>query len=277
MTRVLLTGGTGFVGRQVARALATRGTPLRLVTRDPSRLPPDLAAQPLLDLRQTADLFAASPADLSALCAGVDTVIHAAWYAEPGLYLTAEANLDCLAGTLRLGQAAVAAGVRRFVGLGTCFEYALSADRLSTDAPLAPHTLYGAAKASAGLTLGRLMAQTGVSFAWARLFYLYGEGEDTRRLVPYIRARLAAGERAELSSGRQIRDFLDVAEAGRQIAALAASAHQGPANICSGQRTSVADLAHRIATEYGREDLLAFGARPDSPGDPAHVVGVPWQ
>jgi len=51
--------------------------------------------------------------------------------------------------------------------------------------------------------------------AWCRLFYLHGEGEDARRLVPYLRAKLIAGEPAELTSGKQIRDYLDVRDAGR--------------------------------------------------------------
>ena len=38
---------------------------------------------------------------------------------------------------------------------------------------------------------------------------------------------------------------------------------QGPVNICSGSRT-VRALAERIADEYGRRDLLRFGARPDN-------------
>jgi len=268
MSRVLLTGGTGFVGRQVLRRLLERGAQVRMVLRGGAAAPEGAEAW------RTDDLFAPDAA-LAQACDGIDTVIHAAWYAEPGQYLTSHRNLDCLAGSLRLGQAAVAAGVRRFVGVGSCFEYDLGAGYLRPSTPLAPHTLYGAAKASAWLTLSRLMAQEGRSFAWCRLFYLHGEGEDPRRLVPYLRARLAAGEPAELTSGRQVRDFLDVAEAGRRIADAALSPVEGALNICSGEPVTVAQLARRIADEIGRPDLLRFGARPDTPGDPPCVIGEP--
>ncbi len=90
------------------------------------------------------------------------------------------------------------------------------------------------AKAAAFTALSQSLPQQGVAFAWCRLFYLYGEGEDARRLVPYLRAKLAAGEPAELTSGRQIRDYLDVREAGRLIVETALGAIQGPVNICSG-------------------------------------------
>ena len=67
------------------------------------------------------DIFAESAAWWADVCAGVDTVIHAAWYAEPQHYLQSPKNRDCLSGTLRLAQGAVQANVRRVVGIGTLF------------------------------------------------------------------------------------------------------------------------------------------------------------
>jgi dTDP-6-deoxy-L-talose 4-dehydrogenase (NAD+) len=113
-----------------------------------------------------------------------------------------------------------------------------------------------------------------VGFAWCRLFYLYGKGEDARRLVPYLRSRLSAGKLVELTAGRQIRDFLDVEEAGRQIAEIVLGNRQGPVNICSGIPVTVRQLAEQIADEYGRRDLLRFGARPENLVDPPCVVGI---
>ena len=113
-----------------------------------------------------------------------------------------------------------------------------------------------------------------IEFAWCRLFYLYGEGEDERRLVPYLRGKLTAGEPAELTSGKQIRDYLDVREAGRMIVEAALGAVQGPVKSAPAWPITVRQLAEPIADEYGRRDLLRFGARPDNPVDPPCVVGV---
>jgi dTDP-6-deoxy-L-talose 4-dehydrogenase (NAD+) len=205
----------------------------------------------------------------------VDTVIHLAWYAEPGAYLQSPRNLDCLTGTISLARACVAARVRRFVGIGTCAEYDFAAGTLRPETPLKPGTLYAACKAAAWQVLGQLLPAAGVEFAWCRLFYLHGEGEDPRRLVPYLHQRLAAGEPAELTSGNQIRDFLDVREAGDLIARAALGDVQGALNICSGVPVTVRQLAERIADGYGRRDLLRFGVRPDNAFDPPCVVGVP--
>lgn len=270
--KVLLTGATGFVGRQILRTLGERGHAVRAVVRDGSRARLDNAAG--IELVETPDLFTENAAWWAQACDGIDTIIHAAWYAKPGHYLQAPENLACLEGTLALARGCAQAGVRRFAGIGTCFEYDLSGGLLSVDTPLRPTTAYAGAKAAAFLALSNWLPAQRVKFVWCRLFYLYGEGEAERRLVPYLRQRLAAGETAELTTGTQIRDYLDVRDAGRLIAEAALSSEQGAINICSGVSQTVRQLAEQIADEYGRRDLLKFGARPDNLVDPPCVLGV---
>jgi nucleoside-diphosphate-sugar epimerase len=269
---VLLTGATGFVGRQIMRRLIERGARVRVVVRDAAKLPADLPPERVVTTR---DLFSESDAWWADTCAGVDTVIHAAWYAEPGKYLQSPLNMTCLRGTLALAGGAASAGVRRLVGVGSCTEYDTSAGDLSIDTPLLPASPYAAAKVAAFLSLAHWLPAQRIGFAWCRIFYLYGEDEDERRLAAHIRRRLDAGEPAELTSGTQVRDFLDVRDAGRMIADVALGAVNGPVNICSGVPTTVRELAERIADEYGRRDLLRFGVRADNEFDPPRVVGVP--
>jgi dTDP-6-deoxy-L-talose 4-dehydrogenase (NAD+) len=198
-----------------------------------------------------------------------------AWYAEPGKYLKSEKNIDCLIGSLNLAKGAIRAGIRRFIGIGTCFEYDLNFGNLSINTPLKPTTPYAAAKAELYKLLSQLLSSQSIEFSWCRLFYLYGEGEDERRLVSYIHKQLSKCEKVELSSGKQIRDFLDVAEVGRIIVDVSMGSQHGPINICSGIPITVRQLAEKIADEYGRRDLLNFGARPDNLVDPKCVIGVP--
>lgn len=270
---ILLTGAAGFVGRHVLRALGERGCRVRAVVREgqQQRIADDAVIESVV---ASPDIFAESSVWWETACHGVDIAIHAAWYAEPGKYLHSPRNSECLAGTLRLAEGAARARLRRFVGIGTCFEYDLSQGRLSIDTPLRPSTPYAQAKVEAFSRLTTLLRRHGIAFAWCRLFYLYGEGEDPRRLVPYLRAKLQAGEPAELSSGAQVRDFLDVREAARMIVDAALGTVEGPVNICSGQPVTVREIAERVADEFGRRDLLRFGARPDHPVDPPCVIGV---
>lgn len=274
MSLVLVTGATGFVGRQVVEFLALQRVEMRLVLRHP--IPHWLGQVPRIEkIIMSPDIFAEDTAWWKRTLSGVDTVIHMAWFAEPGKYLQSEINLDCLVGTLRLAQGCVEAEVRRFVGIGTCFEYDLSGNTpIGPSAPLLPLSVYAASKTAVYLTLTQIFSSHQLEFVWCRLFYLYGEGERAERLVPYLRQKLRLGESAELTSGTQVRDFLDVKDAGRMIAEVARSPFQGVKNICSGIPVTVKQLAEKIADEYGRRDLLKLGARADNFVDPPFVVGL---
>lgn len=272
--RILLTGATGFVGRQVLKVLLERECVIKCVVRSGRDV--DLPVSPkIMPPVFTKDLFQESVCWWKDVLQVIDTIVHVAWYAEPGKYQLSMKNLDCLAGTLVMAQAAAEVGVRRFVGVGTCFEYQHSIAKLSVDSPLGPTSPYAAAKVSTYLSLSNCLPMHGVEFAWCRLFYLYGEDEDSRRLVPSIRKALSHGQEVALTSGTQVRDFLDVQEAGKCIAKVVMGSHTGPLNICSGQPVTVRELAESIADEYGRRDLLKFGARAENPVDPAFVVGIP--
>lgn len=273
MGLVLLTGATGFVGRQILRGLTKQGLSVRLVIRDGKQ--GDVANLKGIESVVTSlDIFSETFEWWASVCKGVETVIHAAWYAEPGKYLQSEKNIDCLIGTLNLAKGAAKAQVRRFVGIGTCSEYDLTAGMIPIETPLNPTTPYAAAKAACFIALTQLLPQQNVGFVWCRLFYLYGEGEDSRRLVPYLREKLSSGEIAELTSGDQVRDFLDVSVAGEMIVKIALSQKQGAVNVCSGIPITVRELTERIADEYGRRDLLKFGIRSENLFDPSCVVGV---
>ena len=226
--RVLLTGATGFVGRHILSSLAKADVDIRVVLRKGSfsRL-----CEPVSDIIETADIFAEDRIWWSNVLQDIDIVIHAAWYAEPRKYMQSMRNLDCMRGTLEMAAGAVKAGAARFVGIGSCSEYDMSEGYLSIRTPLRPSTVYGGAKAATFFALSNALPQHGIEFSWCRLFYLYGEGEDCRRFVPYLRRQLSSGKPAELTSGKQMRDYLDVKLAGAEVARIALGQVSGPVNI----------------------------------------------
>lgn len=272
MKRIALTGASGFVGRQIFNALYEKKYKLLLFNHRSNFYSESFADK--VEYIATKDIFLEKIEKLASVLQDVDTLIHSAWHVEHSNYLQSEKNFDCLTGSVALAKACAQAGVRRFVGIGTCFEYDLSYGRLSVETPLKPTTPYAAAKVSTFFALTQYFLSKGVEFVWCRLFYLYGEGEDERRLVPYLRKQLANGKIAELTSGTQVRDFLDVREAGLLIAEIAQGQQQGPINVCSGKPVTVRQLAEKIADEYGRRDLLRFGVRHDNIIDPPLVIGI---
>ena len=98
--------------------------------------------------------------------------------------------------------------------------------------------------------------------------------EKENRFVPHLHKQLSQGKKVELTSGEQVRDFLDVSVAGKIITDIALSAQKGPVNVCSGIPVTIREFAEKIADKYGQRDLLDFGARQSNLTDPPRVVGL---
>lgn len=271
MSTVLLTGATGFVGRQIHRHLIRQGHDVRAVIRSGSAK--RLVAQ-LSDIVETDNLFGENADWWAETCRGIDTVIHSAWYVKHGAYLDASENANCVAGTFAMAEGATRAGVAHVIGIGTCMEYRLPGDRLTVESPVEPSNFYSACKLSTYHMLREWFARRETIFSWCRIFYLYGEGEDPRRLTAYIRRQLEADEPARLSAGTQLRDFLGVQIAGAMIASVVETRQPGAINICSGEAITIRAFAERIADAYGRRELLEFGTMEPHPSDPSAVVGI---
>jgi nucleoside-diphosphate-sugar epimerase len=268
VSRVLLTGASGFVGRHALLALARAGHEVHAVARPRApdatgvrRCGPDVAG------------VRWHGADLLDGCEVVDEVrpellVHLAWYAEHARFWSSVENVRWVEASLALLRAFVRAGGRRAVIAGSCAEYEWSRELYPEDAPLRPATLYGAAKHALHVVGAALAEQAGVELAWARLFFLYGPFEDPARFVPSLALALLHGERAPMTEGSQRRDFMHVADAGAALAALADSPARGAVNVASGVAPSLRELGRRLARIAGREDLLAPGARPTPAGEP---------
>ncbi len=272
--KILVTGSTGFVGRQVIRALTQNDVELSLIVREKSKdkviLFPNVS-----NVITTKNLFSESSSWWAEKCKGIDIVVHLAWYTKPNDYLKSSKNKDCLKGSINLAKGAIQAGIKRFLGIGTCVEYDLTNGIVSVNTPLKPTTPYATSKATLFKDLQKRLSKNFIEFVWCRLFYLHGEGEDPRRLIPYLRKKLELGEFADLSNGNQIRDFLDVRKAGDIISKITLNNQVGAVNVCSGISTTVRQLAEKVADEYGRRDLLRFGTRPDNLTDVPSIIGVP--
>src|SRR5690242_7489176 len=118
--RILVTGAGGFVGAAVVKAAIAAGHEvIALVRNDTSRLT-EVANRISL---QRADL-ADSPA-VAALLASAkpDVVIHSAWEGVGGALRSGDIQLDNIRTTVALADAAIAAGARKFVGIGSQAEY----------------------------------------------------------------------------------------------------------------------------------------------------------
>jgi len=268
---VLVTGAAGFIGAHVCRRLLADGHRVTAVV-EPGlptpRLDPVRTRLTLVEC----DLFRCDDEGLRRLGNGIDRAIHAAWYAVPGKYLTSPANLDALAGSLRLFAALWSAGCRSITGIGTCLEYRMADRPLREDDPCDPSILYAAAKLSTWLTGRELARILGGRLAWARLFYLYGPEEAPARLIPDLAGNLLRGQRVAVTEGRQVRDYLHVEDVASAITAIATGEADGVFNVGSGEPRTVREIIATLAAYTGGADRVDYGARPANLMDPPYIV-----
>ncbi len=267
MSRVLLTGATGFIGGACLRLLEAAGHEVHAVARLPPPPPGGRVlwhAVDLLDATATARLVRS---------VAPEKLLHLAWYAVPGAYWTSPENLAWVQASLGLARAFAEAGGRRFVAAGTCAEYDWSQgvcdERLT---PRAPRGLYGASKDALRQVLEAYFTQVKGSFAWGRIFFLYGPREPANRLVSSVAAALLQGKEAKTSHGEQQRDFLHVDDVAAGFVSLLEGELEGAVNIASGEPVKVRALVETLAELAGQPQLLKLGALPATDDAPL-VVG----
>jgi len=266
----LLTGSAGFVGSHVARDLVKKGHNVR------AHLMRGESLERISDIKQNlelveGDLFNCTEAQLDELSKDINICIHCAWHAIPGKYLDSEENLKCLDGSVKLFRQLGKAGCKRCVGIGTCFEYDLTYGYLSEETPAKPGFLYSAAKTATYLMGKQISENHNMSFAWPRLFYLYGPHENQQRLMPYVISSVLQNKPAQIGPGTQVRDYMHIEDAASAITAVSESSITGAVNIGSGTPVQILGIAKTICGIIGKPELLEIGARKTNPDDPAFI------
>jgi UDP-glucuronate decarboxylase len=269
--KLLLTGATGFIGSHLARLLISSGESVTAIVK------PSSTRWRIADVADSLRILEGDLGDRALLAKRLsedvpDVCIHLAWHGWSGPSLTAEENLSSLAASLELLRAVADAGCRRFVGVGTCFEYDTSGGMLSETTPAHPGDLYGVSKHSLWMAAQAVSPIAKMEVAWARVFLVYGPFDDERRLVPSLALSLIRGEAAKTTPGEQVRDIMHVEDAASAIWAVARHSYRGAVNVASGVPVKVVDIARQIANLVGRPELLQIGALPYRVSDPPVLV-----
>lgn len=172
--------------------------------------------------------------------------------------------------SLRLWTEALAAGVRRLVVCGSCFEYGRSAERyefIPVDAPLEPTGAYHSSKAAATMAALGLAVDKQAEVVIVRPFHVFGEGESAQRFWPSLRSAALAGHDFEMSIGTQVRDFVPVEAVASILCRFATESAVKPGapkihNIGSGVPCSLAEFASHWWKTWGAPGQLRLGAVP---------------
>lgn len=255
--RVLVTGGSGFLGGWALAALALAdqelglGLRLSVLTRDPARcaarLPIQLGRVTIID------------GDVSVLPRGIPPPTHVLHAAAPPHVGTPAEEFDrvIVEGTRRLLAACAGWGTRRFLFLSSGAVYGPSRHRsLSEDDELSGvATPYGEAKRRAEALC---TAASWIETVRARGFAFLGPGlplDGSFAAGNFLRDAARGGPIRLSSTGRSVRTYLDAREAGSWLAVMLAAGSDGAVyNLGGADRLSVAELARRIARAAGLDE-----------------------
>ncbi|MFN0065135.1 MAG: NAD-dependent epimerase/dehydratase family protein [Chlamydiales bacterium] len=234
--KIVVTGGTGFVGKHV--------------------LPLLNEMEIHLFSRENINLF-----DREAVFTAMEKIrphylLHIAWHTTPFVYWQSPENLLWLKSSLDLFEAFIVHGGKRAVGVGSCAEYAPSKKPcIEGITPVVPPSLYGACKESLRMSAERLCQLGGVSFAWARLFYPYGPHEKRERLIAYVTNSLLERSSFTLHAFHKVQDFIYIEDAARALVALLQSSVEGSVNIASGRGIPLGRVVQKIQEQFGEQPL----------------------
>jgi UDP-glucose 4-epimerase len=266
--RVLVTGGSGFIGRHVVSELAADGARVRVLDLAPH---PDPAVDVVLgDIADRAVLD-------QALNGGFDSIVHLAAVTSVlrSLEHPVRTYQTNVAGTANVLEAGRAAGVRSLAFASTnAVVGPMEAPKISEADVLAPLTPYGSTKAAGEMLMSAYTASYGLRCACLRFTNVYGPGMQAKdSIVARLMRAIRLGTTFEIyGDGTQVRDYVHVTDVVQAVRlGLLNDQWAGPVVVGSGISLSVLDVVDAVRAVSGAALSVRHG--PPKAGEmPAVIV-----
>lgn len=272
--KILVTGATGFVGNHVIRRLLTLGQEVVATARSRDK------ARKFEWFNRV--LFIPYEIEVSSSIKSVydyferpDILIHLAWGGltdfQNSIHIESilPANRNFLTDYIQSGG-------KHLLVTGTCLEYGKQSGSLSEDLNTYPATQYGKAKNDLRIFLDGLQKQnSSFLFQWVRLFYMYGQGQHPKSIIPQLDTAIKNGDAFfNMSGGEQTRDYLPVQQVAEYICKIALQDRvTGIINCCSGNPISVKHLVEKYIISKGASIQMNLGYYPYTSYEPMHFWG----
>lgn len=271
--KVLVTGASGFIGNYVVTELLKNKHEVITTSRNEQK------AKTLSWFNHVKYI----PLDLSQINNGInyfnlfdnpDIVIHLAWEGLPNYNALFHFEKNLFNHYIFLKNL-ISNGAKDITVAGTCLEYGLQEGKLSETMPAMPANSYAVAKDSLRKFLEKLQNHIPYSLKWARLFYMYGEGQNPNSLLAQLESAINNGEKEfNMSGGNQQRDYLPVEKMAEYILQIALQKKvEGIINCCSGVPVTINQLIADFLFEKNQTIHLNKGFYPYTVHEPMNFWG----
>ncbi|WP_126975677.1 NAD-dependent epimerase/dehydratase family protein [Frigidibacter oleivorans] len=274
MARVLITGGTGFIGSHLARACVARGDAVTVLARpgsDPWRL---------ADIRPRLRLVEAAPDDAAAIAACLTSARPEAIFHLGATSRFPAAGPDALREACRvnlLPLLALAGAAARLssppailVRAGTIAEYGRAPQPFAEDGREAPVTAHGWSALAGTQALAAMSADLPFATVTARLGLTYGATQSGDFLIPMLVRACLRCEMSRIRTPGQRRDLLNVDDAVAGLLRIADLPGTAPpvVNLCSGNAPTMAEVGAAVLRATNAPAGLIACDPPTGPDEP---------
>jgi len=270
--KILLTGGTGFLGSHIAELLCERGHELILIKRRISNLDKCKSFQNNVLWAEEDE----SDCLKKIIAFNPKIIIHCAW---KGVEVNSRNDWKIQFDNLRiLSQVLFIAekiSIKKIIALGSQAEYGEYSKCIDESYPINPISQYGIVKVAASYVLKSFSVLHNIDWYWLRIFSIFGERETNNWLLPLTIINMLKGSKEmDFTKGEQVYSYLYVRDFANAVSSLVEKqGKSGIYNLCASNKMTLKDILNKVKEKINPDFRLNFGALPYRSNQSMNMTG----